>query len=306
MRSLTFIIERNKSKHGPPFSRITCIQLWKLQNLINRIVFGNVRSSYSSYIIVVNIRVVMEPLKKEKRVVRLTIIRAKDQLDSLLKNRTVDIEIVSKMEAIMQLTLTPYFERFNSIVMELMCLLTEVEDVTERTKQEEKLLNESDEIRDIVATYQGKIRSFHAKLSSDQARQSIVSSPSRHSIATTGSNFGAQLKLQKIDVPKFDGELTQFYNFQNLFRNLVHDNPELTNVQKLYYLKQALVGESEQVLRDFELSDGAYAEAWSYFLSRYENGRAIVEAHFRNLKNLAVIKSELGIRQLIDQGERYH
>lgn len=54
------------------------------------------------------------------------------------------------------------------------------------------------------------------------------------------------------------------------------------------------------MLRDFELSDGAYSKACAYFLDRYDNGRAIVEANFRNSKNLPSVKNEMGTRQLLD------
>lgn len=94
-----------------------------------------------------------------------------------------------------------------------------------------------------------------------------------------------------------------FGNFRALFENLIHNNHDLKNVQKLYYLKQALVGPAEDLIRDFELNDQAYPEAWAYLINRYDNKRAIVRLLFRKLRDLEQLKSESSIRSLIDKAD---
>ncbi len=47
------------------------------------------------------------------------------------------------------------------------------------------------------------------------------------------------------------------------------DNPDFSNVQKLFYLKQALVGKAQIVLQDCDLVDDAYPKAQAYTLDRY-------------------------------------
>lgn len=73
------------------------------------------------------------------------------------------------------------------------------------------------------------------------------------------------------------------------------------NVRKLYYLKQALIRSAQLLVRDFELSDTAYAEAWSYVISRFDNKRLVVRALFKRLINLEPIKVESKIRSILDK-----
>ncbi|XP_065224341.1 uncharacterized protein LOC135848369 [Planococcus citri] len=67
------------------------------------------------------------------------------------------------------------------------------------------------------------------------------------------------------------------------------------------FLKRAFIGEAEQILRHFGLKEATYPEAWDYVMKRFNNPRAIIRAHFRNLHCLESIKNEQGIRSLLDK-----
>lgn len=95
----------------------------------------------------------------------------------------------------------------------------------------------------------------------------------------------------------------EFRNFRALFDNIVHHNAELSNVQKLYYLKQALTGSANLLVRDFELNDHSYSEAYSYFVNQYDNKLMVVRALFRKLMKIESIKNETKIQSLLDQIE---
>ena len=82
---------------------------------------------------------------------------------------------------------------------------------------------------------------------------------------------------------------------------MVHNRPNLSKAEKMCYLKQALIGDAEISLRDFLAQDQMYEEAWQYFCQQYTNPRVVIDDHFRNLMNLFLIKSEAGIRQLLDK-----
>lgn len=107
--------------------------------------------------------------------------------------------------------------------------------------------------------------------------------------------------MKEIKPPKFDGNLSKFLQWKNLFENLVHNNDELLNVQKFWYLKKAMVKDIENLLDDFDMSDEAYTDAWSYLLSRFEKKRSIILALFHKLIHIEQLKDEKGIQQLIDR-----
>ena len=124
-------------------------------------------------------------------------------------------------------------------------------------------------------------------------------SPSDLNRSFVGSPSASQPKLKRIEVPQFDGDILKFDNFRQLFENLVHIRDDLTNIQKLYYLKEAFVGPAAEIARDFTLNDRLYSEAWTYILSRYDNPRSVVKTLFLKFTNLKPLKSETEIRGVL-------
>lgn len=56
--------------------------------------------------------------------------------------------------------------------------------------------------------------------------------------------------LPKISIPKFSGSYEDWPSFRDLFRSLIEDNVAVQDVTKLHYLKTALQGEAEEMLRN--------------------------------------------------------
>jgi len=54
-----------------------------------------------------------------------------------------------------------------------------------------------------------------------------------------------------------------------MFENMVHNNPNFTPGQKLYYLHTTLIEEAEEILRDTPTSDEAYLGAWAEVKGNY-------------------------------------
>jgi len=81
------------------------------------------------------------------------------------------------------------------------------------------------------------------------------------------------IQLPRITIPSFSGELTQWENFRDVFQSLVADRPDLSNVQKLHYLKANLKGEAGSVLSNVHVTDANYITAWTLLRRRYDNPR---------------------------------
>ena len=56
-------------------------------------------------------------------------------------------------------------------------------------------------------------------------------------------------------------------------------------------------------IKDYDLEDGYYSEAWNYLLSRFDNKRTVIKTLFRQLYNLESTKSDRQIRSLLDKIE---
>lgn len=95
------------------------------------------------------------------------------------------------------------------------------------------------------------------------------------------------IRLPKINIPKFDGDPRKFLKFKSLFSNLIHEDTTISNVRKLYYLQEVLEGPTEEFIRDLDMTETSYNMAWSELLNRYENKRVIIRALSLIFSNLS-------------------
>ena len=84
-------------------------------------------------------------------------------------------------------------------------------------------------------------------------------------------------------------EWTQFWE---QFKQAVHDNPDVTNPNKLAYLRDAIRDpETRNLLYCSNETDGYYDEMVAVLHSRFDQGRVIHAAHCRTLADLQLAKS---------------
>ncbi|GBM53248.1 hypothetical protein AVEN_128416-1 [Araneus ventricosus] len=105
-------------------------------------------------------------------------------------------------------------------------------------------------------------------------------------------------KLPEIPLPIFYGKIEEFSNFKNQFVSLISDNKELTNDQKLFYLKAALRGEAKLI----ETSDDTSESLFSALEERFENKRVVVDIHIQNMLKIEKLnfESSKGLRNITD------
>lgn len=94
-------------------------------------------------------------------------------------------------------------------------------------KFENELFVESDEVSAIVLSLTAKINSLLNANQAHTKRNSTVNAVFR---TVTGSQALVQVKLSKIDVPKFNSDPRKFLDFIGLLKNLVRDDPNIPNV----------------------------------------------------------------------------
>lgn len=111
-----------------------------------------------------------------------------------------------------------------------------------------------------------------------------------------------EIPLPKIALPKFSGSPLEWESFRDLFTALVHTKRELSNVQKLHYLKCSITDEAEKLLRNIQICDANYADAWDMLTKRYDNKRLLVTAHLNRLFSIQKMSCESsnGLKKLLD------
>ena len=75
------------------------------------------------------------------------------------------------------------------------------------------------------------------------------------------SHQSSDVKLPRIALPKFNGDVFKFQNFWDQFEAAVHDNDDLPNVQKFTYLRSVLTGIALQKIEGFEVTRANYQTA---------------------------------------------
>ena len=96
------------------------------------------------------------------------------------------------------------------------------------------------------------------------------------------------IELPKIKVPTFEGDLMGWSTFWATFRSTVHDRSELSNTQKLNYLRQAITDPSLQLLLNSPLeSSETYTTIIQELQDRFQKTREIHRTIVKTLTSLS-------------------
>ncbi|XP_063914797.1 uncharacterized protein LOC135131147 [Zophobas morio] len=153
--------------------------------------------------------------------------------------------------------------------------------------------NGEDDIRKVFDSMVLAIKTIHFKV------QKAAETSEPPSVA---SALKSNIKLPKVELPSFSGDITTFVPFMDMFNNLIHKSSDLTAVEKFNYLLSALKGEARALIENLPVTDSNYLTAYSALHNRYKNDRQILQAHWIAIDNAPKIHSEhpQELRTLID------
>ncbi|XP_071055027.1 uncharacterized protein [Onthophagus taurus] len=98
--------------------------------------------------------------------------------------------------------------------------------------------------------------------------------------------------LPKFDLPTFDGKYANWAQCQDLCSTMVNDNEDLTDVERLQYLKMSLTGEPAQLLKNISVTGDNFSRSWQILIDRYENRRLLIETQLSILFSARAVKSD--------------
>ena len=116
------------------------------------------------------------------------------------------------------------------------------------------------------------------------------------------------IKLPKLEVPTFDGDILNWRAFWEQFRVSVHDRSTLSDSEKLVYLRSALKGGSaKQTIEGLSRSGEFYAEAVECLQSRYDGPRLIHQTHVKMILEAPPLREGNGkeLRRLHDTVQQH-
>ncbi|XP_018406342.1 PREDICTED: uncharacterized protein LOC108771297, partial [Cyphomyrmex costatus] len=98
--------------------------------------------------------------------------------------------------------------------------------------------------------------------------------------------------LPKIKLPSFSGDYSTWRSFHDLFASMVGDNRDITNVEKMHYLKTCLTGDAARLVTNLKVDENTFSIAWKTLISRYENKRVLISAQLDRLFRLKPMKTK--------------
>lgn len=97
-----------------------------------------------------------------------------------------------------------------------------------------------------------------------------------------------KIRLPEIPLPQFSGKYEEWSIFKTEFNNIVSNNDQLTDVQRLYYLRAALQGQAKLL----ENPEDTFKSLFTALENRFENKRIIVNIHIKAILEFEKITHE--------------
>ena len=114
---------------------------------------------------------------------------------------------------------------------------------------------------------------------------------------------GSQIKLPKLVLKRFHGNITKWCSFWDTFEAAIHKNSKVATTDKFNYLNSLLEKTAAEAIAGLAITNANYEEAITILKTRFGNNQMIVNKHMDDLINMAPVYSNhnlRGMRQLYD------
>ena len=104
----------------------------------------------------------------------------------------------------------------------------------------------------------------------------------------------------------FDGSVLKYREFCDMFNNTVHSCTSLSDVEKLTYLKECLVGEALDAVSGYQVTSVNYPVVRKLLEERFGDTQKALNAHYVALMNAPVATNKTSsLRSLYDYLEEH-
>ena len=157
----------------------------------------------------------------------------------------------------------------------------------------------------------GSPRSVEPTTNPTRERTELSSSSHYASSSQSSSRVpysGPKVKLPKLSLKTFNGDLTTWTAFWDTFESSIHNNTDLSAIDKFNYLNSLLEGNAATAISGLMLSSANYDEAVVILKKRFGNRQQIITKHMDVLMSLEAVTSNHnleGLRHLYDLVESH-
>lgn len=120
--------------------------------------------------------------------------------------------------------------------------------------------------------------------------------------STRTESVAPSVRLPKLMVPNFSGKYTDWPAFHDAFLRLIHNNLQISNIEKFNFLRSALPAGYDRDILELPLTNENYIITWQTLVSRYNNPRVLFTHYMQMFFSQSTIVKENGseLKRLID------
>ena len=124
----------------------------------------------------------------------------------------------------------------------------------------------------------------------------------RDHVSVSSSDIASKTNLPKLNLPVFNGNVTEWTTFWDLYDVAINSNDSLSPVQKFTHLRTLVSHSAKDAVAGLTLSDANYDEAIKILKDRFENRENIISKHMEELVNLgSLVVTKNNLRVLYDK-----
>ena len=234
-------------------------------------------------------------LKNQRKIIKAAITR--------IQNNVKDDDSVPELDARL-LDLTERLKEYNNIQNQIESL-----QIIDAEHNESYWESENDKERTSVENQYyktlGKIKGIIIKNSPATSNPSLTPNSTTINIHNDGNKLEANehsVNLKPLPLPTFDGKHSEWFSFFDLFKSLVHNDGNISNIRKFHYLRSCLKDEALRSIESLAVRNENYSKAIETLQKRFENKRLIVQEHITNILNIPSLlkSSHKELREIID------
>lgn len=191
----------------------------------------------------------------------------------LLNSKTLDDSQITELEICLAKlpTIESEFNKFQS-EFEVLSDETEEEDIyAERQLFESKYY-------EVVAQATQLIKTTRKRRDESQLYEDAAS--------TSSDSHQDFVRLPKINLPLFDGDIQHWLEFRDTYISLIHSNKNMSDINKFHYLRASLKGSAALILQSIDFRKENYEIAWDLLQNRFNNERLLISNHINAILNL--------------------
>ena len=194
-------------------------------------------------------------------------------------------QAIKRADRIMEDTESPNLTELEAIIERLTRRMEEISILDNKIitalEREEDIMEETDQ----TLSFQDTIHFGILKMKKFLAKSQPTVSPF-HYINPEHTKQNIHVNLPKLQIQPFNGNPLEWLTFWDSFRNAVHENDSLSDIDKMNYLKGMLANEAARAIAGLPITSQNYRKAIELLKERFGRKQTLINAHMESLSKI--------------------